>query len=213
MNLESPLIIGSIGLAVCIAVRQLLIIQISLLLSWSFVKYYQDRTDSEKFVSLISIIGLSITLVLITIVPADIFIVSSTLDSYGMKQHWATTETIDLVTFGLSICYYVLYSAVILFLFLIIPFAYFYFEEWDIETTNGQRICTAFKYTIVLIIMLSALAIGGIFISAGEKPKIDFDWFKKILSENIGDRIFVFLIGILGILGMLVYVSYTVLIP
>lgn len=181
-----------------------------MLVSWAFVKYYQDEGEAEKFVSSIVIIGLALTLMTIIIVPADIYIVSATLDSAGLRRSWATESTVNLIVTGLSICYYVLYSSIVVFLFSIIPFAYFFYEEWDIETSNSHRACNAIKYSLILLIILSILIVGGIFITAGEKPSLDYEWFKRVFNETVAERIFVFLVGVLGLLGMLVYVTYSV---
>jgi LMBR1 domain-containing protein 1 len=175
-----------------------------------FVFRYQDRLESEWIVSATAILGLTFTIVTVLTVPADIFMVSSTLDAEGQRRPWATTETLELLKFYLRIVYYSLYSTLIFFSFVLIPFVYFYFEEGDDETSTSDRVCHALKYAIGTSLLLCGLIVAGYFLTAGSKPQLDWEWFRNVWDESGGERILVFLVASMGLIGMLMYISYTV---
>jgi hypothetical protein len=58
--------------------------------------------------------------------------VSSTTDvRTGLKYDWADLAYMEGMQSSLSIIYYCLFGFMAVFAFIIIPFAYFYYEEWD----------------------------------------------------------------------------------
>jgi hypothetical protein len=59
------------------------------------------------------------------------------------------------------------------------------------------------------LIVLFVLILIGFFVSVGEKPKLDFDWFKDLLLESNGEKIMSFVIATMAILGLVLYSSYT----
>ena len=48
----------------------------------------------------------------------------------------------------------VLYASILAFAFVIIPFSYFYYEEFDEDVTIKQRIVGGLKYTIILLVIM-----------------------------------------------------------
>ena len=54
----------------------------------------------------------------------------------------------------LLICITVLYASILAFAFVIIPFSYFYYEEFDEDVTVKQRIVGGLKYTIFLLLIM-----------------------------------------------------------
>jgi LMBR1 domain-containing protein 1 len=49
----------------------------------------------------------------------------------------------------------------------------------------------------------------GFFVSVGEKPRLDFDWFKDLLKENSGERVMSFTIAAMAVMGLLLFATYT----
>lgn len=134
----------------------------------------------------------------------DIFLVSSTIDqTKGLKKDWATPDTIETMTMTMSIVYYgeyiyikkqknkglhaplVCYGLITLFSFFLIPFAYFFYEEYDEEESIKDRIWSALKYTSFFVVISILLFAFGLFLKPTTKaPKIDLDWFKKLLTDS-----------------------------
>ena len=107
--------------------------------SWLLTRYYEDRSDRERLPTIVTVLGLSLVLASVTLVPVDIFILSSTVDaSTGQRYDWATSEEVARQTKIITDLYYALYTIMSVFTFIVIPFAYFYFEEYEDGRTTKQ---------------------------------------------------------------------------
>ena len=100
----------------------------------------------------------------------------------------------------------------------VVPFTYFWHEEYDDVDTEehtqslGQRFWGAFKYTIGFIVFVVILFLVGFFVPAAKnihRDKDTWDYFKKLLDENNGERALTFAIGLLTTIGILIYALYT----
>ncbi|KAI9144030.1 hypothetical protein BKA69DRAFT_902986 [Paraphysoderma sedebokerense] len=178
-----------------------------------FTRYYQDRFESELFPTIVTVIGLTVCLATLCLVPVDIFLVSSTVNpSTGLRYEWATKENVASL---LSICrsaYYVLYSVIAGLCFIVIPFAYFYYEEFEEEQTTRDRVWSSIRYTLFTFVIIVILLITGLLLrpkSFDEDPELSLDWFKKFLTESSGEKSITFVIAVLMLLGMLIYITYT----
>jgi LMBR1 domain-containing protein 1 len=91
----------------------------------------------------------------------------------------------------LTIIYYLLYSLDALLCLLVIPFTYFWYEEYDEvatetgEQTVGQRIWGALKYTLSFVAIVVILFLVGFFVPVSQgKSYMDLDYFRRLLTEN-----------------------------
>jgi len=178
---------------------------------WAVVRYYSDKHDSELFPLLITVLGLCLTFFCVFLIPVDIYAVSSTVDSNGNALF--TREEINTRTEGIKIIYYILYCLVLVFAFMLIPFAYFYYEEDDEDLTIRQRIWGGCKYTIFLILIIIILFIIGLFLKPGDKPSNNTnakEWATSLLdTQNYGESAITFVLACLTILGFLIWITYT----
>jgi len=73
-----------------------------------------------------------------------------------------------------------------LFCLLIIPFTYFWYEEWDEESTLGSRVRGALKYSVLFLLITVALLLTGFFIPMSHdlKGHLDLDYLKHLITEN-----------------------------
>lgn len=163
-----------------------------------------------------SILGLALSLLTMAVVPIDIFLVSYMKDTNGHFKDWAKNKTDrDAITSSVLYAYYALYACELFFMFLVMPFSYFYYEEGDEETTTKSRLCSALKFTIGFIILAVVLVIVGIFVPLKEIPKVngtEWDHFKNIFEELKGTRfedVISFAISVLTMIGMLCLILYT----
>lgn len=127
------------------------------------------------------------------------------------------------------------YGLVAAFSFFIIPFSYFYYEEYDDdeEQTIKDRMFGALKYTSFFVVISLLLFLFGLFVKPSQRPpKLDLDWLEKLLMESSkwmnslfatywipiffsascldGEKSISFVIACLFFLGMLVFIVYTV---
>lgn len=160
-----------------------------------FVYLYQAPQDRAASVTAVCILTTSALLATVLLMPVDVALVSSTsLSSQGRKKDWATPDKVDSILYTLKIVYYTLYSLDAVLCLLVVPFTYFYYEEYDEdaaehgEQTFGQRFWGAFKYTIAFIVFVVIIFLVGFFVPAAKWAKhdgrLDLDYFKHLLQEN-----------------------------
>ncbi|KAI8329257.1 hypothetical protein EDC96DRAFT_529615 [Choanephora cucurbitarum] len=188
-----------------------IIVLVVFLCSALFTRYFQNKYESEFFATLVTILALGLVFSSLVLLPVDILLVSSTVDqTRGLKKEWATPDVVDSMTFNLTLVYYVSYGLITIFSFILIPFAYFFYEELDEEETLSDRIFGALKYTSFFVIISILLSMFGLFLKPTTKtPKIDLDWFKKLLTDSNGEKAISFVVACLVLLGMLVFITYT----
>ncbi|KAI0857476.1 hypothetical protein F4860DRAFT_356806 [Xylaria cubensis] len=180
---------------------------------------WQTHRDRSAIVTTVAIISITALLATVFLLPVDIALVSSTTSTaLGTKKDWATPHRIHNILATLKIVYYSLYSFDALLCLIIIPFSYFWYEEYDeVEEqegnqTFGSRLWSAFKYTIAFIFLTVIIFLIGFFVPAAgshEGKHLDLDFFKRLLEENHGEKALNFALGLLITLGTLLYILYT----
>jgi LMBR1 domain-containing protein 1 len=170
-------------------------IAILLIISAVFVFLYQTPRDRAASVTAVCIFTMSSLLATVLLMPVDIALVSATnMSKLGRKKDWATPDQIDGTLFTLQVVYYTLYSLDAVLCLLVVPFTYFFYEEYDEGAaddgtqTLGSRLWGAFKYTIAFIVIVLTLFLVGFFVPFGKALRggehMDLDYFKKLLSQN-----------------------------
>ncbi|EPS26039.1 hypothetical protein PDE_00975 [Penicillium oxalicum 114-2] len=182
-----------------------------------FIYIYQTPRDRSPSVTITCIIAITCLLATVLLLPVDVALVSSTTSSQlGRRKDWASQDAVDRITYSLTVVYYALYSADALLCLLVLPFTYFWYEEYDEvaaeagEQTLGSRLWGAFKYTLFFIAIVVILFLVGFFVPVSkDKDNMDLDYFKRLLTENHGERALTFALGLLITLGICLYVLYT----
>ncbi|GAP85325.1 putative lysosomal cobalamin transporter [Rosellinia necatrix] len=180
---------------------------------------WQTHRDRSAIVSTVAIISVTALLATVFLLPVDIALVSSTTSTaLGTKKDWATPDRVQNILLTLKIVYYSLYTFDALLCLIVIPFSYFWYEEYDeVEEqegnqTLGSRLWGAFKYTIAFIFLVVIIFLIGFFVPAAgnrDGKHLDLDFFKQLLNENHGEKALTFGLGLLMTLGTLLYVLYT----
>ncbi|KAK8064939.1 lysosomal cobalamin transporter [Apiospora phragmitis] len=180
---------------------------------------WQTHRERSAIVSIVTILSLTALLATVFLLPVDIALVSATTDSSnGVKKEWATPTRVHNILFTLKVVYYCLYSLDALLCMVVIPFSYFWYEEYDeVEEqeghqTLGSRLWGAAKYTIAFVLLVVILFLVGFFVpAAGDKTgqHLDLDFFKRLLDENHAEKALTFGLGLLVTLGTILYVLYT----
>ncbi|ORY54555.1 uncharacterized protein BCR38DRAFT_357754 [Pseudomassariella vexata] len=205
--------VSLIWVAYAIAVLLALVIAVITTFTW------QTHRDRSAIISTVAIISLTALLATVLLLPVDIALVSATTNSaLGIKKDWATPTRIRNILLTLKIVYYSLYSFDALLCLIVIPFSYFWYEEYDeVEEqegnqTFGSRLWGALKYTIAFILLVVIIFLVGFFVPASGKGRgehLDLDFFKRLLDENHGEKALTFGLGLLITLGTLMYTLYT----
>lgn len=159
-----------------------------------FVYLYQTPRERSTTVTIVCIITLTSLLATVLLLPVDIALISSTTSSkLGRRKDWATDDRIDSIVYTLKIVYYTLYSLDAVLCLIVVPFTYFWYEEYDEVATEegnqtlGSRFWGAFKYTIGFILLVVLLFVIGFFVPVAKDRRgghYDLDYFRHILTEN-----------------------------
>jgi LMBR1 domain-containing protein 1 len=193
-------------------------VAIVVLIASIFTFVYQSPRDRSPLVSAVTILTLTSLLATVLLLPVDIALVSSTTKTkLGVKKDWATPERVESILLSLKVVYYTLYSLDALLCLIVIPFTYFWYEDVDDAEephqikTFGHRFWSAFKYTLIFIVLLVLIFLVGFFLPIVDRngAHMDLDYFKRLLTENRGERALTFALGLLISLGVLLYVLYT----
>lgn len=182
-----------IWVAYAVAVGLLLVI------AATFVFVYQSPRDRAASVTTVCIFTTCALLATVLLLPVDVALTSSTsLSSLGRKKDWATPNAVNSIVRTLEIVYYTLYSLDALLCLIVVPFTYFWYEEYDEdaaehgEQTFGQRFWGAFKYTVFFIAFVVIIFLVGFFVPIAKQAKhddrLDLDFFKHLLAENRESR-------------------------
>ncbi|KAL4996510.1 hypothetical protein BDV10DRAFT_195834 [Aspergillus recurvatus] len=190
-----------------------------------FIYAYQTPRDRSPSVTLTCVVAIASLLATILLLPVDVALVSSTVSSsVGQRKDWATQEVVDKITSSLTLVYYIFYSLDILLCLLVVPFVYFWYEEYDEvaaqagEQSFGQRFWGACKYTLSFVAILIILFLVGLFVPISRANGSNgLDFFKNLLGENRedppigtrGERALTFALGLLMTIGMGIYVLHT----
>ncbi|TQS33643.1 hypothetical protein Golomagni_06004 [Golovinomyces magnicellulatus] len=180
---------------------------------------WQAPRERSAVVSIVAIITLTSLLATVLLLPVDIALVSATGSaSLGAKKNWATPERIENILSSLKALYYFLYSFDALLCLLLIPFAYFWYEEYDeIEfeeegRTWRSRLWAASRYTLFFVALVVILFLVGFFVPApgGDLNRhLGFDNYRHLLAQSHAENALTFALGLLVTLGTLLYVLYT----
>ena len=185
-----------------------------------FVYTYQTPRERAASVTIVCIFTITALLATVLLLPVDVALVSSTTSSrLGQRKEWATQQKVDEIVQTLRIVYYALFSLDAVLCLIVVPFTYFWHEEYDegaVEEgsqTFTSRFWGAFKYTTAFILLCVIIFLVGFFIPVArnrEGAHYDFDFFKHLLEdENQGERALTFALGLLTTIGILLYTLYT----
>ncbi|KAI9742866.1 MAG: hypothetical protein M1818_003595 [Claussenomyces sp. TS43310] len=193
-------------------------IAVVVLIAAIFTYTYQTPRERSALVSTVTIFTLTALLATVLLLPVDIALVASTSSpKLGVKKDWATPDKVANILLTLKIVYYTLYSLDATLCLIVVPFTYFWYEEYDEvdaeegAQTFGSRFWGAFKYTLIFIAFVVIIFLVGFFVPivgrGGEH--MDLDYFGRLLAENRGERALTFALGLLMSFGILLYVLYT----
>ena len=159
-----------------------------------FVYTYQTARERSASVTIVCIFTLTSLFATVLLLPVDVALVSSTTSSkLGQRKDWASQDRVDNILLTLKIVYYTLYSLDALLCLVVVPFTYFWYEEYDELATEegtqtiGKRFWGALKYTLAFIALVIILFVVGFFIPVARDRRgahFDLDYFKRLLTEN-----------------------------
>lgn len=167
-----------------------------LVIASTFVFVYQGGRERNIGISIVSIVSLGAALATLLLLPVDLALIASTTSSrLGRRKEWATPDRVNDIVYELRIVAYCLYALDAFCILLLLPFTYFYHEQYDeVDAEEGrqtvvQRLLGALKYTLAFVVLAIALFLVGFFIPLSTKrtgDHYDFQYFRHLLAENRG---------------------------
>lgn len=197
----------------------LVVLVLILLFSTLYVRYFMHKYDSELVITVTAVVALSLTLLTSALVPVDIFLVSYMKNHNGTFKDWAKNFTVrDDLEHSVLVTYYVFYGVIAFFLFLLLPFMYFFYEEKDENSTFKGRCCGSLKYCIVCVIIALVFLLIGALVPSTSTPKDvtsnstewqKIDFLLHDMTETRLEDALSFVISIFSLVGLLCLISYT----
>ncbi|GAV02179.1 hypothetical protein RvY_12776 [Ramazzottius varieornatus] len=187
-----------------------------LLFSTFFIRHHQSSNEYETSSSIVAVFALVLTLSTSALLPLDVFLVSWMKTANGTFQDWAQNSTdrqeleSDVMT-----AYYALYGTITLTTFLLLPLAYFYYEERDDDRPWRPRLFNAMKYAIGFVVLAGIILLTGAFIPLNDPVSgngtvwDDLRIIVQSFEKNGGQDAISFMVSILCVIGMLFNALYT----
>lgn len=182
--------------------------------SFLYMHHFWNKHEQDRCSAIVSVLGLSFTLLTSFLLPVDVFLVSFMKNSNGTFKDWATNSTRQTVEDSVLYVYYGLYAIILVFAFFLLPLVYFAYEEKDDEQNSvSQRFCTALKFTFVFVLIAATLLLVGAFVPYRSMPANSTTWdkFEHVIVDmdksRIQDALFLVLF-ILTTFGMLFMIFY-----
>jgi len=202
----------------------LVVATLALVFSVVYVLYHRATRPRYLGTTIITILGLFLSLVCSLLVPVDVFVVSYMKTSDGNWKSWAETQQErNSITGSIQTCYYVCYSVILTFCFLLFPANFFYHGvevegEDDQEPTFYKKLCKSLQYTMVSLFLFGLLVVGGFLIPVGDHTQVTnlsdigdgkVAWFVDKMEHNKFEDMLLFVLNVINLVGMLVLIVYT----
>ncbi|XP_049848545.1 probable lysosomal cobalamin transporter [Schistocerca gregaria] len=167
--------------------------------------YYSHKKKAEWSTSAIAVLTTSLSIQALVVLGIDIF-ATNQVTSY---------DQVSAPIFSIiRILYYVFYGSSVTSCFLVLPFAYFWYEAYNPEESSFQRFMEAFKYTCLFIVCAVVILIFGLFIrvsyTGNSVPNSAKDWIREVLNSVSREQsAFIFLLGSMNLIGCLFWITFT----
>ncbi|KAL0230006.1 hypothetical protein PCE1_003570 [Barthelona sp. PCE] len=160
-----------------------------------------DPEQSEGSSKTVAAVGMIIAFMALSIIPIDVFNVNNA-DAVSWDVYDTRATTIKAV-------YIIVFVLMILYMFVLVPLVYFYYEEGEIHSSS-DRMRAAIRYTVMFLVILLILIVAGIFFGPSlDNLDPDLDWAKKVLSDSLTLNALYFVVGIFAAIGVVIFVLFT----
>lgn len=186
--------------------------------SWVYLWRLSLRHEREPLALACGTLSLAASLAAAALLPADVSLASAMKDPNGTFLPWAANASDRAaLQWQVQLAYYVLYGALVLLAFVVLPFAYFFSEEKDdtLELGACKRAVSALKYTILFLLVAGVLLTIGAVIPLRQLPASNSTEWDKIrflvdeLAASRGEDSLSFLLSLFVLVGLVLVIVYT----
>ncbi|KAI1297892.1 putative lysosomal cobalamin transporter [Halotydeus destructor] len=205
------------GVTLAAIVPLMAAIGITSLFAFIYLRRYRNPYESDTISFITCVFSLIVVLITSALLPVDIFLVSYMKQPDGEFKDWAANQTArEAIEDTVLYSYYSLYGLVFVLIFAVIPFVYFYFEEKEeIGFEQDDRLCSAFKYTMVFVFVAIVIFVAGAVVPLRDAPPSNStEWYKfefliNDLGKNKGEDALSMVLSVLSVAGMVNLIFYT----
>jgi LMBR1 domain-containing protein 1 len=173
---------------------------VALTFAVGIVKYDQCPESAQAFTTAIASTCIAFLLMSLLIIPVDVY------NSSGGGSDAAAHQPL------LRSLYFGIYIAIVVMLFLVLPFAYFFHDEEGEHATFGGRMCAALKASVCVFVVAAVLVATGVWAyhklydSSGSS---DVQWAKTLFdSQTALSFTTYYCIGVISAIGCLLWAVY-----
>ncbi|KAH6563377.1 hypothetical protein BASA62_008588 [Batrachochytrium salamandrivorans] len=178
--------------------------------SLTTIRWLQHKQEYDNMVSTVLGVATGIALSLAALIPIDIYLVSSTSNiAIGAKQAWATPAVVLNITSAIEIIYYILFLAIAVICFGVLPFAHTYFDDMnnieDLHSTPLHKATTATSSFLGILVLLMLI---GAYLSLPPVTPTNLPWFNNLLIQTGFETGTLFVIGIMTFVGLVFMLTH-----
>ncbi|KAH6595597.1 hypothetical protein BASA61_003789 [Batrachochytrium salamandrivorans] len=178
--------------------------------SLTTIRWLQHKQEYDNMVSTVLGVAIGIALSLAALIPIDIYLVSSTSNiAIGAKQAWATPAVVLNITSAIETIYYILFLAIAVICFGVLPFAHTYFDDMnnieDLHSTPLHKATTATSSFLGILVLLMLI---GAYLSLPPVTPTNLPWFNSLLIQTGFETGTLFVIGIMTFVGLVFMLTH-----
>ncbi|KAL0221061.1 hypothetical protein RCL1_000915 [Eukaryota sp. TZLM3-RCL] len=179
----------------------------TLLFSIFVVSLFRHRYESSRLASTVTVLGLTLCLVLVLLIPVDVYNVSMGIDSSTGERTEFFQESLIRAPF-IKLAYHITFASALVYIFVLAPFSYFFWEEDELDISRSSQFFAALKYTVFTLVIAVALLVLGTLLKTNS-PDEAADWLKELLKgQSRVDLAILFATSALSCFAVILWVLY-----
>ncbi|XP_078483517.1 lysosomal cobalamin transport escort protein LMBD1-like [Ciona intestinalis] len=151
-----------------------------LVLSISYYVYHLSSARCSMVCGVAFALLTTIPTLLVVLILTDVFFVSSTKSNMGIKQAWATNQSIAKMEEMLLFTYYGVYGLLLLLLVIIFPITYFSYQAIRTAESSRWNIFRGLMCSLLPMVVLVAILIVSMAYSMGSIPASNTNTYKQL---------------------------------
>ncbi|KTW30707.1 hypothetical protein T552_00419 [Pneumocystis carinii B80] len=174
-----------------------------------WISQYQDRHRKNVIIMGIMIVIMAHMIGTLSLYPIDVGMMW--INEKNREKEGYLEKIMLLWRRRVKICYYMFYGLHIVELFVILPFVYYYYEEWNEESTNKTRIFEALRRSLFFLLLFIVLFFCGTFMSITRKTNsmLDLVYFEQTFKVEYIKTSMFFIVDVILLFGIVLFCIYT----
>ncbi|KAH7824657.1 putative serine/threonine protein kinase [Monocercomonoides exilis] len=170
----------------------------------------RKETESQILTIITMALSLTLSIICVMLIPVDVYNVTTVTNAKGELLKNVSFKDLESRQTALRVTYYVVFAAIFIVAFFLVPFSYCFYEEGgDDKATCARKTCRSMRYVIIIIIIFAVIFIAGLFMKSEPRASAKDEWIKNMLdSKNKGQGAIDFTLAVMMFLGIPFWVLY-----